>query len=196
MPFNDFDFEDKISIDSQCSHVLKTLVNQNTSNTTMNSNSQMGFRGNSKIYSNIWSHSLKTTSGSCPSLEAPSVIISDHSTNHYEEVVLNKYSRFESTSIKCLNFSQKTDLKSCDENVLALAIESLLNSQTQSPTLSLRRDSITSIYSSTSSLSSLGEEDFMVDNNLMSYCETKKVSFYYFCLPLTLDFLKSFVFKI
>jgi hypothetical protein len=85
-PFNEFDFDDKISIDSESSQFK--FVNQNTSN-TMNSNSQMSFRGNSTIYSNIWSHSLKTTSGSCPSLETPSVIISDHSTNHYEEVVLN-----------------------------------------------------------------------------------------------------------
>jgi hypothetical protein len=85
LPFNEFDFEDKTSTDSECSQFK--FVNQNTSN-TMNSNSQMGFRGNSTIYSNIWSHSLKTTSGSCPSLETPSVIISDHSTNHYEEVVL------------------------------------------------------------------------------------------------------------
>ncbi len=158
----------------------------------MNSNSQMGFRGNSTIYSNIWSHSLKTTSGSCPSLETPSVIISDHSTNHYEEVVLISI-HFNRIQLNVWIFSQKTDLKSCDENVLALAIESLINSQTQSPTLSLRRDSVTSIYSSTSSLSSLGEEDFTVDNNLLSYTGTKKVSFYYFCLPMSLDFFKSFV---
>ncbi|CAG2180891.1 unnamed protein product, partial [Oppiella nova] len=95
---------------------------------------------------------LKCNSHSCGpcggQLDAPSVVISDHSTTTDER---------DDVSI--------SDGQESSE--LSLAIETYLTRESNSH---LRRDSISSISSSTSSLSSLGEEDF-VEHDLQTTCK-------------------------
>ena len=77
LPFIDSDNENIVSLDSGVSKF--TFLQKNHSDNYSEMDVVQNIEYNS--YSGVWPQSRKTTSISCPHLEAPSVVISDHSTD-------------------------------------------------------------------------------------------------------------------